>query len=97
MADLQWRIGGCFYLEAEILRSAGPSFETAFLRDIQGGELLSRLARCESKLLRDFSRGRRTIQLAAKNRKMAEARMAATEARMAASLAIRKPCTSVIQ
>jgi hypothetical protein len=100
MADLSWRISGCFYLENEILKrgmeACGPkddpdqALARAFMRESKGGGLLSKLSRYESRLSREQSRCIRLWELFAKNRKYAEARIAAT-------LAKRKPCTSVIQ
>ena len=100
MADLFWRIRGCFYLENEILKrgmeACGPkaapdeALARTFMRESKGGGLLSKLSRYESRLSREQSRCIRVLELFAKNRKDAEARMAAT-------LAKRKPYTSVIQ
>jgi len=100
MADLAWRIQGCFYLENEILtqgmEACGPkddpglALARAFMRESKGGGLLSKLSRYQSRLSSEFTRCIRILELRAKNRKYAEARMAAT-------LAKRKPCTSVIQ
>jgi hypothetical protein len=78
MADLSWRIRGCLYLEDEMLKSKS------------GAALLSKLSRYQRRLAREQSRSIRVLGLFAKNRKYAEARMAATLLR-------RKPCTSVIQ
>jgi hypothetical protein len=97
LADLFWRIQGCAWLDTEILRRGGQPYDTVFLREIQSGGLLTKLAKYESRLVKEQSRCLRILELAAKNRKMAAARIAATNARMAASLAKRKPCTSVIQ
>jgi|HubBroStandDraft_1064217.scaffolds.fasta_scaffold01856_10 hypothetical protein len=99
LADTAWRIRGCFYLENEILRrgieaypkdAPGQAMARVFLRENKGGGLLSKLSRYESRLSREQSRCLRLMELQAKNRKYAEARIAATLAR-------RKPCTSVIQ
>ena len=100
MADVFWRIRGCFYLETEILKQgmeAGGPKETSdqalartFMREIKGGGLLSKLSRYQSRLETEQSRSMRVLGLFATNRKYAQARMAA-------SLLRRKPCTSVIQ
>ncbi len=100
LADLAWRIMGCFYLETEILRrgmaAGGPkddpglAMARVFMRETQGGGLLSKLAKYKSRLETEESRCLRTMQLQAKNRRLKEARVAATLARY-------KPCTSVIQ
>jgi len=99
MADLSWRIRGCFYLENEILKrgmeacpqeAPDQAMLRVFLRETKGGGLLSKLSRYESRLSREFSRCLRILELSAKNRKYAEARIAA-------ELARHKPCTSVIQ
>jgi len=100
MADLSWRIRGCFALETEILsqsmepcagaQGAPRAPARAHMRDAKGANLLDKLSTYESRLSREFSRCLRLLQLRAKNRKYAEARLAAT-------LAKRKPCTSVIQ
>jgi hypothetical protein len=108
MADLSWRIHGCFYLENEILNrglqacgsskdAPGQALARVYMREIKRGGLLSKLSSYENRLAREFSRCLRIIELAAKNRKFAAAMIAAKEARMAAALAKRKPCTSVIQ
>jgi len=102
MADLSWRIRGCFYLENEILRrgmEAYPHDEPdaamtrVFLRESKGGGLLSKLATYETRLAKEQSRCIRVMSLQAKNRKYAAARMAAELARLEKA----KPCTSVIQ
>jgi len=104
MADLSWRIRGCFYLENEILKrgmetsgapkdAADQALARVFLRESKGGGLLAKLSSYESRLSREQSRCIRLMALQAKNRKYAEARMAATLAKLAKS----KPCTSVIQ
>jgi hypothetical protein len=101
MADLVWRTRGCFYLETEILKrgmqacatpndTPGQELGRAYLRDIKGPNLLSKLSRYQSRLSREFSRCIRIMELGAKNRKYKEARIAAT-------LAKSKPCTSVVQ
>jgi hypothetical protein len=100
LADLFWRIRGCFYLENEILsrgmEASGEKHDPVqaltrtFMCESKGGGLFSKLSRYESRLSREQSRCMRVLELFAKNRKYAEARMAAT-------LAKRKPCTSVIQ
>ena len=100
LADLSWRIEGCFYLETEILRrgmeAGGPkddpglAMARVFMRETGGGGLLTKLAKYQSRLQTEESRCFRTVQLQAKNRKQKEARIAETLARY-------KPCTSVIQ
>ncbi|HXM42759.1 MAG TPA: hypothetical protein VN924_16020 [Bryobacteraceae bacterium] len=101
MADLSWRTSGCFALETEILRQgmavcAHPqdtpdqSLAPAYIRDFEGADLLDKLSRYERRLSSELSRCIRVLELRAKNRKYAEARMADTLAR-------HKPCTSVIQ
>jgi hypothetical protein len=100
LADLAWRIQGCFYLETEILRrgmeEGGPkddpglAMARVFMRETGGGGLLTKLAKYKSRLETEESRCFRTMQLQAKNRKY-------KEARMAQALARHKPCTSVIQ
>jgi len=84
LADLSWRLRGCFALETAILSRGDEADITATVSN------LSRLSKYESRLSRDFSRYSRMMQLREKNRKK-------KEARWAASLARRKPCTSVIQ
>jgi hypothetical protein len=78
MAHVAWRIRGCQNLDPEILdEREGPNrFET--------------LGRYQRRLSREFSRCTRILEMGAKNRQFAEARMAE-------SLLRRKPCTSVIQ
>lgn len=78
MAHLAWRIRGCGNLDIEI-----PG-------DLRGPNLFDTLSRYHKRLSREFSRCTRILQLGAKNRQFAEARMAE-------SLLRRKPCTSVIQ
>jgi hypothetical protein len=101
MADVSCRIRGCFYLETEILKGnikvcATPqdtpetALGRAYVRDFEGPNLLDKLSRYQSRLSSEFSRCIRILQLRAKNRRYAEARIAAT-------LAKRKPCTSVVQ
>jgi len=90
MADLSWRIRGCFYLENEILKQGMETRGPQDMRKGKGGGLLSKLFRYQNRLEREQSRSIRVLELFAKNRKYAEARMAATLLR-------RKPCTSVIQ
>ena len=101
MADLSWRIRGCLYLETEILKRgmeacAGPdvtpdvALGQAYRNDFRGPNLLDKLSRYQSRLSREFSRCLRILRLRAKNRRYAEARMAA-------QLLRHKPCTSVIQ
>ena len=101
MADLSWRIRGCFALETEILNQGieacatakdtpGQALARAYMRDSKGPNLLTKLSRYESRLSSESSRCVRIMELRAKNRRYAEARIAAT-------LAKRKPCTSVIQ
>jgi hypothetical protein len=101
MADISCRIRGCLYLETEILKGnirvcAEPqdtpdmALGRAYIRDFEGPNLLDKLSRYQSKLSSEFSRCIRILQLRAKSRKCAEARIAAT-------LAKHKPCTSVIQ
>ena len=99
MADLSWRIRGCFYLETEILKrgmeahpkeEADAAMTRVFLRESTGSGLLSKLAKYESRLAKEQSRSIRLRELQAKNRKYAQARIAAT-------LEKRKPCTSVVQ
>jgi hypothetical protein len=101
MADLACRLRGCLYLDTEILRQgmeacAAPDVTPdmaqglAFIRDCEGPKLLDKLSRYHSRLSSEFSRCTRILRLHAKNRKYAEARVAAT-------LAKSKPCTSVIQ
>ena len=101
MADVTWRIRGCFYLETEILNRAmeasgappDQAFARAFMRESGRGGLLPKLSRYESRLSREQSRCIRIMGLQAKSRKFAEARNAESLAR----LAKRKSCTSVIQ
>jgi len=103
MADLSWRIRGCFYLDTEILKqgmeACGPDVASdvalgrAFVRDFEGPNLLDKLSRYQSRLSKEFSRCLRLLRLSTKNRKYAEARTAATRDKLAKS----KPCTSVIQ
>jgi hypothetical protein len=101
MADLLWRTSGCFALETEILRQgmavcAAPqdtpdqSLARAYIRDFEGANLLEKLSRYECRLSSEFSRFIRLLEVRVRNRRYAEARMAAT-------LVKRKPCTSVIQ
>lgn len=101
MADAASRLRGCGYLEAEIMNKdmeacAGPGVTPdiaqglAFIRDFKGPKLLDKLSRYRGRLTSEFSRCTRILRLHAKNRKYAEARIAAT-------LAKSKPCTSVIQ
>jgi hypothetical protein len=104
LADLSWRIHGCFYLETEILKrgmeaSRAPddppdqTLARVFIRETKAGGLLSKLNRYESRLSSEFSRCLRVMEMQAKNRKFAQARNAESLAR----LAKRKSCTSVIQ
>ena len=101
MADLAWRIRGCFYLETEVLKRgmeacAAPgvtpevALGRAYMNGFRGPKLLDKLSRYESRLSRESSRCLRILLLRVKNRKYAEARMAA-------QLLRHKPCTSVIQ
>jgi len=101
MADLVWRSRGCRYLETEILKqgmetctapkaASSRALARAYMRDSQGPNLLSKLSRYERRLSRELSRCIRILELRAKSRRYAEARLAAT-------LAKSKPCTSVIQ
>jgi len=62
----------------------------AYRNDFRGPNLLDKLSRYQSRLSREFSRCLRILRLRAKNRRYAEARMAA-------QLLRHKPCTSVIQ
>jgi hypothetical protein len=78
MASLAWHVRGCTNLEPEILGER------------EGPKLLETLGRYHKRLAKEFTRCARILELGAKNRKYAEARMAD-------SLARRKPCTSVIQ
>ncbi len=61
MADLSWRIHGCYYLETEILKqgmeaSGSPNdapdqaLARVFIRETRAGGLLSKLNRYESRL-----------------------------------------------
>jgi hypothetical protein len=78
LADLFWRIRGCFYLENEILkrgmRACGPrdapdqALARTFMRETQGGGLLSKLSRYERRLSKEQSRCIRVLELFAKNR-----------------------------
>jgi hypothetical protein len=100
MAGLACRIRGCDYLEAEILNrniegfSAQYAQETAlaraFIRDFEGPNLLNKLSRYQSRLQTEFARCIRILTRHAASRRHAEEMAAAT-------LAKRKPCTSVIQ
>lgn len=101
MADAAFRLDGCAYLEAEILNgnlerckrpdeTAQEALGRAFVLDCEGPNLLEKLSRYEKMLSRAFAQCSRTLHLRAKNRRMAEARMAQNLARL-------KPCTSVIQ
>ena len=90
MADLSWRIRGCFYLEDEMLKQEMEACGPKNMRKSKGGALLPKLSRYQSRIAREQSRSIRVLGLFAKNRKYAEARMAATLLRS-------KPCTSVIQ
>jgi hypothetical protein len=101
MADFACRLRGCLYLDTEILREgmeacAAPGVTPdmahglAFIRDCEGPKLLDKLSRYRTRLSSEFTRCVRALELHAKNRKFAEARMAA-------ALAKSKPCTSVIQ
>jgi len=101
MADLSCRIRGCYHLEGEILKGnievhANPqdtpemALGRAYVRDFEGPDLLDKLSLYESRLSREFSRCIRILQRHATSRKRAEAMAAAT-------LAKRKPCTSVVQ
>ena len=101
MAELECRIRGCDYLEAEILNrnvkiyarpedTVDAAVGRAYIHDFQGPNLLNKLCRYSARLPREFTRCVQILQLAAKSRRLAEARMAE-------QLARHKPCTSVIQ
>jgi len=101
MAGLACCLRGCLYLETELLNQgmqacAAPDVPSevalgrAYARDSEGPKLLEKLSRYHRRLSREFSRCVRILQLGAKNRKYAEARMAN-------ALLRHKPCTSVIQ
>jgi len=101
MADLSCRMRGCFYLETEILKRdmealAAPgdtpdmALGRAYIRDLEGPNLLDKLTRYQSRLQTEFSRCVHIMQRRATSRRRAEQMAAAT-------LAKRKPCTSVVQ
>jgi hypothetical protein len=101
MAEAACRLRGCAYLEAQILNQGmeacaapnetpGMALGRAYIRDFEGPDLIDKLSRYRSRLSTGFTRCSRILRLAAKSRRFAEARIAATLAKC-------KPCTSVIQ
>ena len=78
LADAASRIRGCFCLETEILKrgmEARPqdppdaAMARVFIRETNGGELLSKLARSGGRLAKEESRSIRVMELHAENRK----------------------------
>ena len=101
MADLNCRLRGCAYLEAEVLREgmeacAGPgvtrgmALGRAFIRDVDGPNLLDRISQYENRLSRELSGCIRMLTESRRRRELARARKEEKLLRTT-------PCTSVIQ
>jgi len=92
---------GCCYLETEILKrdmeagalpgeAPADALARAFIADFGGPMLIDKISRYQIRLEREFSLCANLMQRCVKNRKL-------EQARVAASLLKTKPCTSVIQ
>lgn len=100
MADIACRMRGCNYLEAEILNRQMAACETpedqpgdalgrAYLRDMQGPNLLDKLSLYYSHISKDFTRCVRLLERRSSSRH--------TQQMSTATLAGLKNCTPVVQ